>query len=148
MRFTFLTLSTDDGLFVMQEFDMKFYAEMLSNSWEPRNSGLRNEDWTVVTDPNTRLMLNTDICLVYDIDNKIPCCTGDSCVNASAVATKCPVLSSSHARYEAYQTVQQMLGGNEPNTNTNAPFYSEFTVSWNKATTIGLSNLSFLKDTC
>ena len=133
MRFTFLTLSTDDGLFVMQEFDMKFYAEMLSNSWEPRNFGLRNEDWTVVTDPNTRLMLNTDICLVHDIDGNLPCCTSDedTCGDFEAAARRCPFYSQIDARWEARQAVGEMLGGTYPNTN-NVPFYNAFAEGWRK----------------
>ncbi|KAL7432080.1 hypothetical protein ACHAXH_003840 [Discostella pseudostelligera] len=141
-----------------QRFDKQYFEEIYLNSWRPRNSGTSLQDWTTGRpgSTTTRMMLNTDLCLVYDIPgNNLPCCTrtgvlypngDDTCIEAEAAARKCPVLSASHSRYEARQTVGEMLGGSFPNSN-NVPFYSAFTESWNKATTLGQSNLSLLKST-
>lgn len=145
--------------FHLQRFDKQYFEEIYLNSWRPRNSGTSLQDWTTGRpgSTTTRMMLNTDLCLVYDIPgNNLPCCTrtgvlypngDDTCIEAEAAARKCPVLSASHSRYEARQTVGEMLGGSFPNSN-NVPFYSAFTESWNKATTLGQSNLSLLKSTC
>lgn len=141
-----------------QRFDKQYYEEIYLNSWRPRNSGTSVQDWTTgrPTSTTSRMMLNTDLCLVYDIAGNLPCCTrtgvlypngDDTCIDTVAAQRKCPVLSSAHTRYEARETVGEMLGGAYPNDN-NVPFYNAFLESWNKATTVGQSNLSFLKQTC
>ena len=145
-------------LLFAQRFDKQYYEEIFLNSWRPRKAGTSVQDWTTgrPTSTTTRMMLNTDICLVYDIAGNLPCCTrigvrypngDDTCIDAVAAQKKCPVLSSARSMYEARETVGEMLGGSYPNTN-NAPFYSAFTDSWSKATTVGQTNLSSLKQTC
>ena len=60
-----------------QIFDKGYYAEMLDNNWRMRNlggpgNGGSPQDWsTGVGNDNGRMMLNTDICLAYDIDIQI-----------------------------------------------------------------------------
>lgn len=124
---------------------------MFTNSWRPRNFDQPNQDWTTGSseDPITRLMLNTDLCLFLDIDNvkTAPCCAGEECVETVEPLPKCPMLTSAHARYEAFETVEEMLGGDLPNSN-DGPFFDAYKVSWNKATTIGRSNLFPLKESC
>ncbi|KAL3756998.1 LOW QUALITY PROTEIN: hypothetical protein ACHAWU_007025 [Discostella pseudostelligera] len=99
---------------------------------------------------NTRLMLNTDLCLVYDIDNNVPCCTSDSCIDIIAAAMKCPVLSIVQltCKLSRWSNKCWAVVGSAPNNINNAPFYSAFTESWNKATTIGRSNLTLLGESC
>ena len=147
----------------LQRFDKQYYEEIYLNSWRPRNMGESNQDWTVGRSSdggNIRMMLNTDICLVFDIDaymdENVPCCTRtgafytdgeDSCVDVDAAARSCPMYSQFQDRWEARQAVGEMLGGDYPNTN-NEPFYTAFTEAWGKATTVGQSNLSPLSDSC
>lgn len=128
----------------MQRFDNQYYNEMFTNSWVRRSL---NQDWTTgsSTGSVTRMMLNTDLCLVFDIDDGSDCCAGDTCVDTDEILTKCPVLSNTHARYEALEAVEEMLGDDKK---MNDPFYDAFVESWNKATTLGLSNLSPLKQNC
>lgn len=146
-----------------QRFDKQYYEEMYLNSWRPRNMGESNQDWTTgrsLEGGNTRMMLNTDICLVYDIDvyidENLPCCTRtgafytdgeDQCVDVDAAARSCPMYSQFQDRWEARQAVGEMLGGDYPNSN-NEPFYTAFTEAWGKATTVGQSNLSLLSENC
>lgn len=100
-------------------------------------------------------MLNTDICLVHDIDNNVPCCTNtgtsypedglDRCIDEAL--SRCPIYSQSHSRWEAREAVGEMLGGTYPNEN-NVPFYNAFSEAWRKATTVGQTNLSPLAESC
>lgn len=103
---------------------------------------------------NTRVMLNTDICLVLDIEGNLPCCTRtgvtypngqDQCLMNAA--SRCPMLQQSSSRWEARQLVSEMLGGTFPNTD-NGPFYNSFTEAWRRATTVGQTNLFPLLDGC
>lgn len=67
-------------------FDKRFYEEMLRRAWIPRNlddNGLP-QDWTWGNNNNgnPRFMLNTDMCLLFDIDTErspdnavFPCCS-------------------------------------------------------------------------
>jgi hypothetical protein len=140
-------------------FDKQYYEEIYLNSWRPRNMGESNQDWTTgrsFDGGNTRLMLNSDICLVHNIDGNMPCCTRtgdlyadgqDACVDLVAAAGRCPMIDQSESRWEAREAVGEMLGGSYPNTN-NGPFYSAFANAWSKATTVGQSNLSLLVDSC
>lgn len=98
--------------------------------------GEGTQDWTTGEPSdggNTRMMLNTDICLVHDIDGNLPCCTSDedTCGDFEAAARRCPFYSQIDARWEARQAVGEMLGGSYPNTN-NVPFYNAFAEGWRK----------------
>ena len=104
-------------------------------------------------------MLNTDLCLVHDIDggNSLPCCTStgrtypdtgqDACVDDEAARRRCPMYGRSHSRFEATEAVGDMLGGAYPNDN-NAPFYAAFAEAWRKATAVGREGLSPLAESC
>mgnify|MGYP003326411059 CR=1 FL=1 len=143
-----------------QRFDKQYYEEIYLNAWRPRNLCQPNQDWTTgrSTDTgNVRVMLNTDICLVHNIEGNLPCCTRtdtsypdgqNQCVDDQAARRRCPMLSqSSGGRFEARRAVGTMLGGGFPNTN-NEPFYAAFTEAWRKATTVGQTNLSPLVESC
>jgi len=142
-----------------QRFDKQYYEEIYLSTWRPRNIGQLTQDWTTgrpSANGNIRLMLNTDICLVHDIDSNMPCCTRtgesysdgqDRCIDSDAARRRCPMYSQTHSRWEAREAVGEMLGGSYPNTN-NEPFYNAFTEAWRKATTVGQSNLSSLVESC
>lgn len=125
-------------------------------------SGRLKQDWTTGRggESNTRVMLNTDMCLLFDIDQHvrrdIPCCTRtnsyypdgqNECVDWEAARTRCPMYSRSDSRREATEAVRDMLGGAISSRN-NGPFYDAFAKAWRKATTVGQNNLSPLKETC
>ncbi len=82
------------------------------------------------------MMLNTDICLVHDIDDgtNLPCCTGtgrsypdgqDMCVDDDAARRRCPMYGRSHLRFDASVAVGKVLGGSYPNAK-NSLFYDSF----------------------
>mmetsp|Transcript_23426 Transcript_23426/g.49481 ORF Transcript_23426/g.49481 Transcript_23426/m.49481 type:complete len:105 (-) Transcript_23426:499-813(-) len=102
------------------------------------------------------MMLNTDICLVYDLDRNFPCCTrtnlfysngSNSCMNEDLENDQCRRYSQNDSKMAATDAVIEYLGGTSPNTN-NEPFYNAFTTAWTKATTLGWNNLSPLSESC
>eukprot|EP00804_Cyclotella_cryptica_P029090 CCRYP_005275-RB/>CCRYP_005275-RB protein AED:0.07 eAED:0.07 QI:278/0.6/0.83/1/0.6/0.5/6/445/730 len=120
-----------------QVFDKQYYEELYLNAWRPRNAGKEEQDWTTgydadsINNTNPRLMLNTDLCLVYDIESvNNDCCT-----------------RTDHFYGNAADAVSEYLGGTFPNTN-NGPFYFGFTNAWVKATALGWDNLFPLSDIC
>lgn len=142
-----------------QVFDKKYYEAFFTETWRPRNMGEDNQDWTT-GNGDTRMMLNTDMCLVFDIDEyverNIPCCTRtnshfsngqNQCVDSEAASRRCPMYSSHSGRRDATDAVREMLGGSLISKN-NAPFYINFAKAWKKATTLGQNNLSPLKNRC
>ncbi len=101
-------------------------------------------------------MLNTDMCLLYDIDSKFPCCSrtnlldnqgNNRCITDELSNNACLSYDSSNDRFPASQAVRKYLGGSGPNNN-NAPFYDAFTIAWFKATTNGLDNLKPIREKC
>jgi len=144
-----------------QVFDKAYYEAMFTNAWRPRNMGRNKQDWTTGRGgDNARVMLNTDMCLVFDIDQNIdrsvPCCTrtefkypdGSSrCVNGDAARSRCPMYSRTNPRRQATEAVRDMLGGSI-SSNNNGPFYIAFARAWRKATTVGQDNLRPLQMTC
>ena len=94
-------------------------------------------------------MLNTDICLAFDIDEVEsggnPCCTeiNDECTGPESRQRTCP-MAHMHSSREA---VEEMLG-RDAHPHPNAPFYNAFTEAWRKATTVGQDNLSPLVESC
>ena len=140
-----------DIFLLFQVFDKKYYEEIFNSVWWPRNMGSPLQDW--VTGRGDSLMLNTDICLVFDIeediDKEIPCCTETDirCFDPEAAAQKCPMYSQMHSRFEAKEAVEEMLGsGSHPHPNV--PFYNAFAEAWRKATTVGQEDLSPLAESC
>jgi len=123
-------------------FDKGYYVEIFRNNWRMSGQG-NTQDWTTGTYPDNRLMLNTDICLAYNIDSGSPCCTKGNnidCMRCSRYAFDSP-------RKAAEEAVLKMLGGPPGNTN-NDPFYASFQVAWNKMTTVGQNNLIPLSTEC
>jgi len=136
-----------------QVFDKKYYDELFNSVWWPINMGQPTQDWVPGRGLGNSLMLNTDICLVYDMeelfDDGTPCCTkiNGECIEPESAKTKCPMYSRMHSRWEAREAVQEMLGGSNPN-DPNLPFYTAFAKAWAKATTIGQEDLFPLAESC
>ena len=100
------------------------------------------QDWTTGDLSNERLMLNTDICLAYDIDDEInqaspPCTTG-----VTQNVPKCPMYSSGSTRAPALNAVQEF------GAETNDRFYAAFSSAWNKATAKQTRSLVSLTVSC
>ena len=99
-------------------------------------------------------MLNTDMCLFFDIATTFPCCTDTSlsrndgtnqCDRGGQVLrnTPCATYAAGSPRAEAASAVElfagRRAGGGFDNDNT--PFFNAFASAWGKATTNGLSGL-------
>ncbi len=134
-------------------FNRQYYQELVSRSWSPRilSTNPFESDFTTseIDDPNPKMMLNTDACLVYDIEGG-PCCTRTDLFKANGEShcvtmedTQCPVYDASNPRIEATNAVKEMLDGND-----NANFYEAFRVAWFKATTNGHSSLKTIAESC
>lgn len=134
-----------------QTFDKQYYEDLFVETWRPRNMGTKTQDWTTGAGGN-RVMLNTDICLVFDIDshieNDMPCCTRTGiCPDREASRQKCPMYKSGDSRRQATSAAREMLGGSVQ-SNNNTPFYVAFARAWRKATTVGQDDLKPLRDRC
>jgi len=146
-----------DGNADAQIFDKSYFSELLDNTWRMRNeggpaNGGPPQDWTTGRDGTDRMMLNTDICLAYDIDDQInggpPCCTttsvnDDECpiVNMNE-RDMCPMYTENSSRRPALESVMDFYDGNDAN------FYNAFSNAWEMATTVGHDNLQSLSESC
>ena len=147
-----------------QKFNKKYYEELFRSVWRPRKFGEGAQDWTTGqddSDNSARVMLNTDICMAFDIDRLIlrdreQCCTRtdqtfsngeNKCVDREATARRCPMYSSNNPRRAMRDAVDEMLGGDSPNDN-NQPFFDAFEIAWGKATTLGSSDLMTMDGSC
>jgi len=145
-----------------QVFDKQYYVDINDNAWRLRNrggpaNGGPPQDWTTGRgNRNDRMMLNTDICLAFDIDrttsDDIPCCTRtnkvdsngeNECIDEDAARRRCPRYSRNDPMRDAKDAVEEYRLGND-----NSRFYEAFSEAWAKATTVGQSDLSPLAETC
>ncbi len=98
------------------------------------------------------MMLNTDICLFYDIPegNDQNCCTDitGNCRDDQLQNIQCPLAET--VRPEAFQAFTTFLGGANLNNPNNAPFYEAFSTAWTAATENGYGEgeLFDLAETC
>lgn len=122
-------------------FDKKYYEQIFMNNWRMSGQG-PTQDWTTGNFPDDRLMLNTDICLAYNIDSGTPCCT-----KGNTQCRECPRYTFNSPRKAAEEAVLKMLGGAPGNTD-NGPFYESFEVAWNKMTSVGQDKLIPLSTEC
>ena len=130
---------------------------MYLEAWRPRGIGTANQDWTTGRPGSfERVMLNTDLCLAFNIDGNTQCCTRtgstysdgqNRCIDNAVASRRCPFYREDDPRFEARESVQEMLGGSFPNDN-NEPFYEAFREGWRKATTVGQTDLLPLAETC
>lgn len=151
-----INFSGHDGTWVDSDeqstvFNKRFYEEVLRRAWRPRqtNAGV---DWTWGGRRRGVMMLNTDICLYFDIpdgDNQ-DCCTNTSldCRDATIQNNQCPLANVT--RPEAFNAFTDFLGGQALNNRNQEPFYDGFTAAWKRATESGYSDneLFELRETC
>ena len=157
--------SVIDGIWVdtVEEsvvFDKRYYEELLRRAWAPRNEGTDAQDWTwgnPINDGNPRFMLNTDMCLLFDIETTFPCCTRtdlfrvdgtNQCDNRNRVLsnTQCGMTSNE----ETFKAIIQFSGQRNDGgfVRNNGPFFTAFRIAWEIATKNGLDNLQELSLSC
>lgn len=133
-------------------FDKGFYEEAVRRAWRPRTNNNNIEtDWTWGGRDRGTMMLNTDICLRFDIPdgNNQNCCTnasnGDRCRVRGEELPACD--SSAGVRPEAFSAFEAFRTGRG---NDNTAFYAAFSDAWQKATENGYEDESLreLADTC
>jgi len=133
-----------------QIFDKRYYQEMVSRAWWPREASTEpfQQDFTTGNhNGSPKMMLNTDICLVFDIDDErngsgTECCTRTDLVDGDGNShceiledSQCRLYPHDHPRWEATNAVMHNLDGNNHN------FYEAFRLAWFKATTNGMFDL-------
>jgi hypothetical protein len=124
-------------------FDNGFYREMLRRGWSTRDTDatVPDNDWTWGREDRNVMMLNTDICLRYDIDDGSPCCTNTDQNCRREQNNQCS--DSSQVRPEAFNAVNNFA---RPDGNT--AFFEAYSSAWVKATENGHDSLNELADTC
>ena len=140
--------------FFIQIFDKRYYEEFIRRAWIPRNPGTNIQDWTWGGNngDSPRFFLNTDMCLLFDIETSFPCCTrtdltnnngGNQCDRNGLVLSNTPCASYAPGSVleEAADAVRLFAGERAGGgfNNDNGPFYTAFASAWSKATTNGLS---------
>ena len=127
-------------------FDKRFYEEVVRRNWVPRQTDSAGVNWTWGGNGRNVMMLNTDICLRFDIPdgNEQSCCTDDANRNGCPREINDVCTSSENARPEAFEAFESFLANN----NNNDPFYEAYSVAWQKATENGYDSLRELQDTC
>ena len=184
-----INFSGHDGIWVdtVEEsivFDKRYYEEIFRRAWVPRNlddNGVPQDfTWGNRNGPGAngspRFMLNTDLCLAFDIDvtrspdNAVfPCCTrndlignnGNQCENrvdgfdtTGLTNHTCNPYLPEDPRIEAANAVnlfsdpRTRRDGSQGFSNDNTPFFEAFREAWRIATTNGLSGLEPLTQTC
>lgn len=126
-------------------FDKQFYTEVVNRGWRPRVVNAPDNDWTWGGNNRGVMMLNTDICLRYDIDDGAPCCTNTNqdCRDDTVQNIQCA--DSNIVRPEAFQAFQEFEAGRGGD---NDAFFSAFSAAWVRATENGYDSLNDLVDTC
>jgi hypothetical protein len=138
--------------FEAQIFDHQYYRELAGRSWSPRSvsndAPLSDFTTTEVDDPKPKMMLNTDICLVFDLESSGPCCTRTDLFKTNGEShcqtmeeEQCPVYDGGNPRLAATEAVAEYA-------EDNANFYEAFRQAWFKATTNGNSNLQQVVEEC
>eukprot|EP00985_Skeletonema_marinoi_P027084 scaffold21705_cov110-Skeletonema_marinoi.AAC.1 len=142
-------------------FDKRYYEEVLRKTWVPRNEGTDVQDWTWGgnNDGSPHFMLNTDMCLLFDIETTFPCCSRTDltrndgtnqcqCDRRNSVLsdTQCSRTTNEDAANAMLQFAAQRDDGRF--TNDNEPFFTAFSVAWEMATINGRDNLQELALSC
>lgn len=119
----------------------------MRNPGGPENGGAP-QDWTTGSgdDDHDQMMLNTDVCLMFDVDDQInggrPCCTIPDGSDECPFRRECPMYQRGTFRELAVEAVVEFY------TRSNADFYDAFAEAWNKATSAGQRNLFPLTASC
>ena len=158
--------SGHDGIWVdtNQEatiFDKRYYEEVLRRAWVPRNEGTALQDWTWGGGNNgsPRFMLNTDMCLLFDVETTFPCCTrtdltrndgSNQCDTNNSVlrGTECGRTTNEEAAAAVLLFADQRDDNDIMFNNDNGPFFTAFSAAWEAATTNGWDNLQELSLSC
>jgi hypothetical protein len=107
-------------------FDKSYYKELFNNAWHPRQLPQNKQDWTLdnVDPENPRMMLNTDLCLVYDIERAgNDCCTREGeCLNY--LGRQCPIYDEGNRRREAANAVIGFIGDSMDDEDNMVSYFS------------------------
>ena len=145
--------SGHDGIWVDTDqeatiFDKRYYEEVIRRAWVPRNEGTAIQDWTWGGGNNgsPRFMLNTDMCLLFDIDATFPCCSRTDLTRNDG-SNQCDRFGSNLAGTECARTTNEeaanamiLFSGQRDGggfDNDNGPFFAAFSSAWQAATTNG-----------
>jgi len=158
--------SGHDGIWVDTDsestiFDKRYYEEVLRRAWVPRNEGTDVQDWTWGGGNNgsPRFMLNTDMCLLFDIQTAFPCCSRTDLTrtdgtnqcdtrNSFLSGTQCGRTTNEEAASAMLEFAAQRVDDPNRFTNDNVPFFTAFSVAWEIATTNGWDSLQELSLSC
>jgi len=123
-------------------FDKRFYRELLNRAWRPREE---NDDWVWGGRNRGVMMLHTDICLRFDVDDGEACCTNtdSDCRDNQLQNNQCS--DASQVRPEAFAAVGEFASGRG---NDNDAFFDAYRTAWKAATELGYDSLHELVDTC
>ena len=101
------------------------------------------------------MMLNTDICLVWDVEDHFDrCCTRTDLFDSDGIShcqeaadNQCGLYPPNHPRMGAVDAVMEFLGDGDDNDD-NTHFYEAFKIAWLKATVNGQHDLHPLRESC
>eukprot|EP00956_Cyclotella_meneghiniana_P010082 scaffold13929_cov79-Cyclotella_meneghiniana.AAC.12 len=104
-------------------FDKSYFKALGEEHWRPRNPNESNQDWTLdrTDSENPRMMLNTDLCLIYDIEARQNSCCANIGECRNDQLRSCPRLGRGEA-------------------NDNSDFYEAFATAWQKSIELGWEN--------
>lgn len=107
-------------------FDKSYFKELFNNAWHPRQLPQNKQDWTLdnVDPENPRMMLNTDLCLVYDIERAgNDCCTREGeCLNYPG--RQCPIYDEGDRRRESANAVIGFIGDSMDDEDNMVSYFS------------------------
>ena len=114
---------------------------MLDNNWRMRNiggpaNGGPPQDFTTGSAADNltgRFMLNTDICLAWNIDDALPISSPRCCTKGTSSCAQCPTYPTTNSRRQAANAVAAFKSC----TTNNDCFYKAFISAWNRATVLG-----------
>lgn len=137
-------------------FDKRFYEEVMRRSWFPRTTTnpagdeIQNWSWGGANRPDPVMMLNTDICLKFDIpEGAAPACCTDTTGNCRGNFDDVQCPTADQVRPEAVSAFDEFIGGDNLNNGNNDPFYGAFVTAWEQATENGhAGSLSPLVESC
>ena len=138
-----------------QIFDKQYYQELLGRAWSPRQVSVSPpiQDWssTQINSGSPKMMLNTDMCLVYNLEKtKFPCCTRTDlrgrCMTLGNV--QCERYDRDDDYYKATEAVLKYMQGTEGNFHDNTNFYEAFRLAWYKATINSVDDLQYMVASC
>jgi hypothetical protein len=144
-----INFSGHEGTWVQNDeesviFDRQYYRELKNRAWVPRQAAA-GTDWIWGGRDRNVLMLNTDICLLFDIPegNDQTCCAMDEGGNCRIFEDNiCP--TADVVRPESVGAVNEFVSGTR-----NQNFFNAYKHAWTLATELGHGdNLKDVPDSC